>query len=219
MSICIIDYNVGNIGSVSNAFQAIGIRADVTNDSVFIAKANGIILPGVGAFEAGMTNLHKLGLLEILYEKVVIKKTPILGICLGMQLFAQQGEENGLHNGLGFIPGVVKKIPTEAQVKIPHIGWNEIKFASKESVLLKNLELRSCFYFVHSFYLDTDSLLISSYTDYGIPLTASVERNNIFGVQFHPEKSQQAGLLLLKNFVNYVYEYSEAQTHSMSVMG
>lgn len=220
MKICIIDYGVGNIRSVSSALQVLGIEAIITSDPALVAKANGIILPGVGAFKAGMQNLQDLNLLEVLREKVLVEKTPFLGICLGMQLLAEKSEENGLYKGLGFIPGVVKRIPVEADVKIPHIGWNEVRFSFRKTSLWENLEPRSSFYFVHSFYLDTDLVLISSYTDYGIPLTASIERENIFGVQFHPEKSQQAGLLLLKNFLDYVYtyEYSQTQAYSMSIV-
>jgi imidazole glycerol-phosphate synthase subunit HisH len=194
----ILNYGMGNLRSVANALSFLGIDFFIISKKEEIGRARKLILPGVGAFGAGMKNLADFGFLPVLQEEVMAKKKPILGICLGMQLFAEKGFEDGVHEGLGWIQGEVRKI--EAQdLKVPHVGWNEAK-PRMDSPLFEDIAPHSDFYFVHSFYLDCPSQFVSSTCEYGIEFPASVEWANIFGTQFHPEKSQDAGLALLRNF-------------------
>lgn len=204
--IVIIDYGAGNLRSVYNAFEVIGQSPLVTNNPLDLNKASAIVLPGVGAFGDGMASLRRLNLIEHLNEEVIVKKKPYLGICLGLQFLAQKSTEIGQHRGLGWINGTVELIkPKSREFHIPHIGWNDL-IINKPSPLFTEIE-NPIFYFVHSYHLqpDTDFLdVVSSTVWHGVLVTASVQYDNIFGVQFHPEKSQESGLKLLENFVKFI---------------
>jgi glutamine amidotransferase len=204
--ITIIDYGAGNLKSVVNAFNASGSRPVITQNPNDLYKASAIILPGVGAFGDGMAKLQALGMIPALNEVVLERKVPFLGICLGLQFLAEKSFEMGEFPGLGWIKGSVVKInPNGVRLRIPHMGWNDIKI-SQETPLFENLEA-PIFYFVHSYYLLTstkDSRYLTSTTFYGAELTASLQKGNIFAVQFHPEKSQQNGLTVLKNFLKLI---------------
>jgi glutamine amidotransferase len=203
--IVIIDYGMGNTGSIVNMLRVAGAKSTVSSNPAEIEKADKLILPGVGAFDRAMTNLKELDIIPLLNEKVTRQKTPILGICLGVQLLANNSEEGKLP-GLGWIDAEVKRFrftAEQAYMKIPHMGWNLIN-AKKESMLLKDMETRSRFYFVHSYHVvckNSEDVLTDTF--YGYHFTSSVQRGNILGVQFHPEKSHKFGLKLLKNFVEY----------------
>lgn len=194
--IAIIDYGMGNLRSVQKAVESLGYEAVITSDFNVIEAAAGIILPGVGAFPDAMDNLREKGLVEILLKAAENKK-PILGICLGMQLLFDEGEEFRLCKGLGLIKGRIQKI--EAKVKIPHMGWNDLKIL-KDTPILKGVENGSYVYFVHSYYAKVEDDSLDAITDYGMDITAVVSKDNVFGLQFHPEKSGDVGMLMLKNF-------------------
>lgn len=200
--IAIIDYGLGNLGSIYNLIKKIGCDVEVTNDLGNIYKADKLILPGVGNFDAGIRNIREMGLEEILSQKVLIEKCPILGICLGMQLFMENSEE-GNQKGLGWIDGDVIKFNFEKQsnYKIPHMGWNTVA-VKKKTLLENNFEQEMRFYFVHSYYakpIKEENIMLT--TQYGIEFASGVCKDNIFGVQFHPEKSHRFGKQLLENFV------------------
>jgi glutamine amidotransferase len=200
--ITIIDYKTGNLGSIQNILKKIGEDSVITSDKEVIARASKIILPGVGAFDTGMRNLAELNLKDILNEKVLAEKTPILGICLGMQLLSK-GSQEGLLPGLGWIDAETVRFnfSDTLEYKIPHMGWNFIQ-QQKESSLFTDMYPDARFYFVHSYYFEAhDNSDILSSTNYEIEFTSSVEKGNIIGVQFHPEKSHKFGMRLLKNFV------------------
>ena len=200
MNISIIDYGMGNINSVANSLKRINCNVKITSDIGDIKSADGLILPGVGAFGKAIENLKKLKLFDVLKELVLNEKKPILGICLGMQLFADVSYERGKFDGLGFIPGSINKIIVDKyKLLLPHVGWNSVKI-KKNKPLYYDIEDQSSFYFVHSFYFDCDSKFKSGNAKYGKLITASIQKDNIFGVQFHPEKSQTNGLILLNNF-------------------
>ena len=202
--IVIIDYGVGNTHSVSNAIKSLGYnRLRISDKEEEINNADVLILPGVGAFEACITNLIQRNLVPILNDQVIIKKKPILGICVGMQLLASYSEENGEHQGLGWIDGRVKKLQLPEQFAVPHVGWNDL-IIKKGSEIFKNNSANSNFYFDHSYFFDCDEKYISGYCNYGIKVTAAVQNENIFGVQFHPEKSQISGLKLFRGFFNSI---------------
>lgn len=201
--ITIIDYQMGNIRSVAKAFKKLGASFVISNAPEDIKKSTHLVLPGVGAFGDGMANLKKFKLVELLKEEVLKKKKPFLGICIGMQLLASKGEEHGQHNGLGWIKGTVRRFAIdEKRYKIPHIGWNDITVKIANS-LFSNIKTGSDFYFVHSFHLvPEDQRIVAATCDYGETFAAAISKDNIFGVQFHPEKSQQAGIQIIKNFIN-----------------
>jgi glutamine amidotransferase len=200
--IVIVDYGMGNLGSIKNMFSEVGIESVVTSSAEKIEKAEKLILPGVGAFDEGMTKLKKLGLIPVLNDLVFKKKIPILGICLGMQLMSQKSEEGKLP-GLGWVKAETIKFDfgeNKKNLKIPHMGWNTVTFAKKNPL---NADLpRNCqFYFVHSYHVvckDKKDVLFK--TNYGFPFTSAFSHQNVFGVQFHPEKSHKFGMQLLKNF-------------------
>ncbi len=197
--IAIIDYGVGNLASVQNAFRKVGYPSLITNRPEQILGADKVILPGVGAFPDGMTSLRKRGLLNVLYE-VVEKEIPLLGICLGMQMLFSTSEEEGVHQGLDLIPGKVRRFELSGAYKVPHMGWNQVRPAV-HSKLFRGVPVDSYVYFVHSFYTEPQDYQVSSAsTDYGIDFTCAIEKGNIFGVQFHPEKSSMVGLTVLRNF-------------------
>jgi glutamine amidotransferase len=202
--ITIIDYKTGNLGSIQNILKRIGEESVITSDEDQIADAKKLILPGVGAFDTGMRNLKELDLIGILNEKVLVEKIPVLGICLGMQLLSN-GSEEGLIAGLGWLNAetVRFRFINSQEYKTPHMGWNFVQ-QSKESNLFKSMFPDARFYFDHSFYFkanDPSDILTS--TEYEIEFTSAVEKGNIMGVQFHPEKSHKFGMLLLKNFIDY----------------
>lgn len=201
--IAIIDYGMGNLGSVLNMFKKIGAQAIITSDPDKIYKANKILLPGVGAFDTAMHKINSSELLPLLNEKALISKIPILGICLGMQLLTNSSEE-GILPGLGWIEGqtLAFKGKIEKQYKIPHMGWNLVNFQQKHK-FLEEFDGEIRFYFVHSYYVkvdyDQNSLMK---TNYGITFDSAIVKDNIFGAQFHPEKSHKFGMQLFKNFVS-----------------
>lgn len=199
----IIDCGMGNIYSVYNSFEFIGQEVHVCTDPREVANWERIVLPGVGAFDDCMRCLRERGFIEVLNKAVFIDKKPILGICLGMQVMARKGFEGGEHEGLGWFNAEVIRIPDESELRIPHIGWNEVHYRA-ESALFSHLPGKPDFYFVHSYYMkcnDPDD--VEATFDYGGNYTASVKKKNIFAVQFHPEKSQDYGLQVLKNFVTW----------------
>jgi imidazole glycerol-phosphate synthase subunit HisH len=195
----IVDYGMGNLASIGNMLKKAGHASLISSSPEDIGKATRLILPGVGAFDNGMQHLAQYGLLEPLHRKVIEERTPLLGICLGMQLLAQSSEEGKLP-GLGWIEGEVVRF-RQAGLKVPHMGWNEAGFR-KESPLAEAMPEDSRFYFVHSYYFRPrhNSDILAS-THYGSEFTSMVQRHNITGVQFHPEKSHKFGMQLLKNFV------------------
>ncbi|MBQ3134637.1 MAG: imidazole glycerol phosphate synthase subunit HisH [Oscillospiraceae bacterium] len=198
--IAIVDYGVGNLFSLVSSLRAIGQQAEVTSDPAVIAAADRVILPGVGAFGDAVEKLDASGLRDVVLDCAAAGK-PLMGICLGMQMLFEKSFEFGEHAGLGLLKGEV--VPMEGRLptglKIPHIGWNALRF-EKESPLFKYIREGDCVYFVHSFYAEgcADSLIAD--TEYGRPITAAVQRGNVFGCQFHPEKSGTVGLNILKAF-------------------
>ena len=202
MYIAIIDYGMGNIKSVENSFSNSGARVEVTSDPEVIRRSAAVILPGVGAYRDAYNNLEKMGLIKPIYEN--IRKKPFLGICLGMQLLFEYSTEGGKNRGLGIFKGFVDRIPPG--VKIPHMGWNQLEI-KKESKLLKDIKPGENFYFVHSYHIvPEDKSIISSTTDYGVSLIAGIEEDNIFGFQFHPEKSSTSGQKLIRSFISLTEE-------------
>lgn len=195
--IAIIDYNVGNLHNLKNAMDYLGVPCAIVTSAEEIAAADRILLPGVGAFHPAMEHLRKAGLEKVVRDRVRAG-VPFLGVCVGMQLLFDEGEEDGLHPGLGFIPGRVVRF--SGKLKVPQIGWNQVAL-QRTDPLLEGIPDGSYFYFVHSYYArlarKQDALGI---TDYGEPFPAVVRHGNVWGAQFHPEKSQDAGLRLLKNF-------------------
>ena len=200
--IAILDYGLGNLGSISNMFKVIGEKSKITSDVEIIRNADGIILPGVGAFDAGMNKLNETGLTEIIKDEANRGKH-ILGICLGMQLLGNSSEE-GNTSGLSLIPFECKKFKFEDNsLKIPHMGWDIVDF-KKQHPILDGLTEQQRYYFVHSYYAvceNQDNVLMTC--DYGIEFACSVVKDNVIGVQFHPEKSHDFGLALLTNFVRF----------------
>ena len=197
--IAIIDYDAGNIKSVEKALKTLGQEVIVTRDADIILKADKVILPGVGAFGDAMGKLHDYGLVDVIY-KVVEKNTPFLGICLGLQLMFESSEETPGIEGLGILKGKIVKIPENGDLKIPHMGWNSLHFQN-EGRLFANFPQDSYVYFVHSYYLQAeDETIVKATTDYSTCIHASVEKDNVFACQFHPEKSSDVGLTILKNF-------------------
>jgi imidazole glycerol-phosphate synthase subunit HisH len=197
----IVDYAVSNLTSVRQAFRHLGAEAEVTRDPGRLGGFTHLVLPGVGSFATGMANLQSAGLVEPIRDWAA-EGRPLIGLCLGMQLLSEEGEEFGPTAGLGLIPGrVVRMKPADRSLRLPHVGWNEVERRG-ESRLLAGLGEAPAFYFVHSFcYADPDADYVTGCCEYGGPQVAVIERENICGAQFHPEKSQKAGLSLLANFV------------------
>lgn len=198
--IAIIDYDIGNIAAVSNMLIRLGVTCKVTADPADVEKAEKIILPGNGSFDACMRNLRASGLIPALEDKVLRQKTPLLGICVGAQMLGTESEE-GTEHGLGWLDMRVHRFPDLPGVKVPHMGWNTVHQNTQNNPLIKNMDKETRFYFVHSYYMKPanpgDILLTSTY---GIDFAAGVCRDNIFGVQFHPEKSHRFGKQLLATF-------------------
>ncbi|OGH12425.1 MAG: imidazole glycerol phosphate synthase, glutamine amidotransferase subunit [Candidatus Levybacteria bacterium RIFCSPHIGHO2_01_FULL_36_15] len=205
----VVDYGMGNLKSVVNAFKFLGESAKISNKRKDIEKADAIIIPGVGAFGEAMNNLQKLDLVKILNKKVLKDKVPMLGICLGMQLIAQDSEEGGFNKGFGWIDGHVRKIKVYNNTRLPHVGWNDISILKKKP-LFNNISKDCNFYFVHSYYVDCDESIVSAETKYDVKITAAIQKENMFATQFHPEKSQENGLRVLKGFINFVQNYKYA---------
>lgn len=197
--ITIVDYGMGNLGSVANMLRRIGADCEVTGDPDRIAGASRILLPGVGAFDAAMERINAAGIRPVLEDKALCQRVPVLGICLGMQLLTR-GSEEGVLPGLGWIHGDTRRLPTSAELKVPHMGWN-VATHTRPSPLTAGLEGEVRFYFVHSYCVRTDEPDDTVLrTNYGIEFAAAVQRDNIMGAQFHPEKSHRFGMQLLKNF-------------------
>ncbi len=198
--IAMIDYDAGNIKSVEKALHKLGAEVVITKDADVILHADKVILPGVGSFGDAMGNLKKYGLDEVIH-KVVDKGTPFLGICLGLQLLFERSDETPGVEGLGILKGQILRIPDGENLKIPHMGWNSLHLQN-EGKLFQGFEGEPYVYFVHSYYLKAeDEEIVKATTEYGVHIHASVEKGNIFACQFHPEKSSDVGLQILKNFV------------------
>lgn len=201
--IAIIDYDAGNIKSVQKAMEFLGQEAIVTRDPGEIMRADGVILPGVGAFGSAMERLKQYGLVSVI-NQVVQQEKPFLGICLGLQLMFESSEETPGAEGLKLLPGKIVRIPDGDGLKIPHIGWNSLK-VSPDSRLLKKLPEQPYVYFVHSYYLQAEQEKdVAAVTEYGVRIHAAVERGNLFACQFHPEKSGETGLQILRNFIEII---------------
>lgn len=203
MRVGIVNYGMGNLGSVASALSWLGVGSFTSENPVELAEADALILPGVGAFAQAMKNLTQAGLDSFLTCQVLDEGKPFLGICLGMQLLAEDSVEFGFTQGLGWIKGHIVPIPSSAEFQVPHVGWNQIRITG-ESRLLDRIGDDAHFYFDHSFhYACTDSEAVVAVCDYGEPRVAMLEKGNIFASQFHPEKSQRNGLKLLRNFLNF----------------
>ena len=201
--IAIVDYGVGNLFSLSSSVKSLGAEVRVTRDAADLRAADHILLPGVGAFADAMAKLEATGLVPVLREET--QKKPLLGICLGMQLLFDESYEYGAHRGLGLIPGAVCPLADDLRdpaLKVPHIGWNALHFPTDKPrhKLLETVQDNECVYFVHSFYATDCTDAVIATTEYGAELTAAVARGNVMGCQFHPEKSGDVGLAILKTF-------------------
>ena len=198
----IVDYGLGNLVSVAGAVKKLGYTPKITSDVSTLRSADKLILPGVGAFGDGIKNLQDRGLIEPLTKMVMEKNKPILGICLGSQLMANESEEYGQHTGLGWINAkVVKLEPGDIILRLPHVGWNELE-QIKNNILFENIPNKSLFYYVHTFCIEVgDEDIIIGICEYGKKFVSAIQIDNIFATQFHPEKSQTHGLMLLKNFL------------------
>ena len=196
--IALVDYDLGNLRSVEKALETVGADVRLTSDPDLILAADKVVLPGVGAFGDGMANLRRRGLDEVVLE-VVARGTPLLGICVGMQVLFQEGLEHGRHRGLGLLPGVVRQFES-ADLKVPQTGWNQI-LPTRETLLLRGLEPGDYAYFNHGFYCEASPADTLAQTEYGLRYASVVGRERLYGVQFHPEKSQRVGLTILRNFV------------------
>jgi len=208
--IIVIDYGMGNLKSIQRGLEKVGATVKLSSDPEVVSKADRLVLPGVGAFEAGMHGLKKYGLVDAIY-RFVGTGNPLLGICLGMQMFLDKSEEYGDHQGLGLIHGIVKKIPKSDQEdfkrKIPHIGWAALHYSTNEKwqdSCLEEVKDGESFYFVHSYMVvpDKKEHILAECKDESLTVTAAVKKDNITGLQFHPEKSGEIGLKVLKSFVN-----------------
>lgn len=202
MTVAIIDYGSGNLRSVAKAFERVGAKVQVTSDIKDVAAATHIVLPGVGAFADCMHGLKALsGMLDTLEKEVRQKKKPFLGICVGMQMLFERGYEHGVHAGLGWLEGEV--VPLVSKLKVPHMGWNDLRI-NGDHKLLSGIKTGAHVYFVHSYHAACKhSADVLATVEYGQTITAVVGRGNIMGTQFHPEKSQETGLTLLKNFLSF----------------
>jgi glutamine amidotransferase len=197
--IAIIDYGMGNLRSVQKGLERVGYAAEVTRDPARIESAAGVVLPGVGAFGACMDNLRAYGLIDTV-RRVITRGAPFLGICLGMQLLFDESEEFGRVPGLGIFPGRVVRFPEMPALKVPHMGWNQIR-KQGEPPHLRGIDNGAFVYFVHSYYVvPTDPSLTATTTEYGVEFTSAIARDNVFAAQYHPEKSQTVGLKILENF-------------------
>jgi glutamine amidotransferase len=216
----VIDYDMGNLKSMSNALKALDLPHEVSGDPAVVERAHAIILPGVGAFGDGMRALERRGLVDVLQKKVVREGVPYLGVCLGMQFLASKSFEHGEHAGLNWIAGSVNRIaPVDSALKVPHMGWNELDVIRAGSPLMREIRSQTAVYFLHSYHFvpegDARDCVVAT-TGYGGDLVAAVQYQHIFGVQFHPEKSQGAGLAILKNFADHVTGHAKETTDSLA---
>ena len=196
--IAVVDYGVGNLFSLVSSLRFIGVRAEVTADERVLRKADGIILPGVGAFADAREKLRTSGLEPVVREEVA-KSKPFLGICLGMQMLFERSCEYGVHEGLGFIPGEVVPLRLPEGMKVPHMGWNSLQIL-RECPLLAHVSNGEYVYYVHSYYATGCGAYTAAVSEYGVPVTGVVARGNVYGTQFHPEKSGDTGLMILRAF-------------------
>jgi glutamine amidotransferase len=203
--ITVVDYGMGNLRSVRNALDLLGADVHITDQPQDILQAERLILPGVGAFGRAMENLRERGLIDPLNEKVLNQKTPVLAICLGMQLLAEKSYEHGEYEGLGWIPGSVHLFDND--LPVPHVGWNEIMVQGEPPLFQGLASVNREFYFVHSYHVETNANIAAT-AGYGSEFVAAVHKDNIFGTQFHPEKSQQNGLTVLRNFIQWEPVYA-----------
>lgn len=202
--IAVVDYGMGNLGSVKMAFKKLGVNISSYNDIDQLECADAYILPGVGAFPQAITNLKKYGIYDFLNEQILEKKKPILGICLGMQLMADQSFEQGNTKGFGWVSGAVTPIKPSSNLHVPHVGWNNLHIKNQD-IIFKNIDNDSHFFYDQSFRFEVkNENLILGFCDYGGKIVSVIRQSNIFGTQFHPEKSQRNGLKMLRNFINYV---------------
>ena len=207
MNVTIVDYQSGNISSVINSFKQVAkdkVKLEVTSDLNKIKSSDKLILPGQGSFKSCVDSLNSIsGLIEELKDFAIINKKPLLGICVGLQMFADVGYEESETKGLGWVPGKVTKIDNQnGNYKLPHIGWNEIEIV-RDSKIFKNIKNNSHMYFVHSYeFVPEDKSVISATTNYSSKIVCSIEKDNLFGTQFHPEKSDKTGLKIIENFIN-----------------
>lgn len=200
MKIAIIDYGMGNLKSVSKAFEKLGAQTMITDDYHILLEADGVVLPGVGAIKEAMERLQTKGLDQAI-QTYIRKGKPFLGICLGMQLLFERSCENGSYRGLDILPGEIVKL--DVNLKIPHVGWNRLEI-TKDSSLFMGVPEDCYVYFVHSYYLETEADIVTAYVEYEKRIAVAVQRDNVFGLQFHPEKSGEVGLQILENFVEEV---------------
>ena len=205
--IVIVDYQMGNVGSVANMLCKLGAQCAISSDKDVIAGAEKLVLPGVGAFDTGVEHLRELDLLDVLNDKVIARRTPVLGICLGMQLLTKRSEEGGLP-GLGWIDGETVRFQFDAalrHLKIPHMGWNSVQPLHQGLAIFVGIPEHAYFYFAHSYYVEPQNQEgVAAVTEYGSPYCSVIVTDQVWGTQFHPEKSGTAGLQLLRNFVKWV---------------
>jgi len=200
----VIDYGMGNLHSVTNAIGRLGYRAEVTSDPDRLRAADVVVLPGVGAFGEAMANLARGGMLDVLDELIRKRRKPLLGICLGMQLLARNSDEEGFFDGLGWLDTEVRRLaPNHPSLRVPHVGWNSVR-PGPAGDLFSGLPQESSFYFDHSYRMTCNPEIVAATTDYGGALVAAVQRDNIFAVQFHPEKSHVSGLKLLRRYFDEI---------------
>ena len=203
IKIAITDYGMGNIRSVHNAFVRLGCDVVTSDNPAELAEADAIVLPGVGAFGEAVNHLQQRELVDPLVRLATEDRKPFLGICLGMQLLADASHERGYFEGLGLIPGEIKRLDVPSYLRLPHVGWNSVQLRAT-ATLFEDIVADSSFYFVHGYHFACDNRYVAATTYYGGDVVAAVERGNVFGVQFHPERSQSKGLALLANFVSFV---------------
>ena len=207
-TVAIVDYGMGNLRSAQKGLEKVGVRAVVSSDPEFVASADGVVLPGVGAFRDCMGNLRAAGLVKPVLDAIDAEK-PFLGICIGMQLLLTVSEEFGTHDGLDAVPGRVVRFPVDKKLKVPHMGWNRVHQAGR-SPLFEGVPEGAFFYFVHSYYaVPEDDSAVEGWTDYGIRFCSAISRGNLFATQFHPEKSHKYGLKVLENFGRIVADHKE----------
>ena len=205
IKVLVVDYGMGNVKSIQNALVRLGCAVMTSDRAEDIMSADAIILPGVGAFGEAMANINARNIALSLSKAVKDNRIPLLGICLGMQLLADESEEHGSNKGLSLIPGKVHRIKVKQDLRLPHIGWNSIKLC-QSTPLFKGIKDGDSFYFVHSYHFVGESRYVIATTDHGDDIVAAVQHDNVFGVQFHPERSQNKGFILLNNFVSFVQE-------------
>lgn len=200
--IALLDYGMGNLHSAAKALEHVGARVDITNDPKIVAQADKIVFPGVGAMRDCIQGMQESGIDQVVRDAFLNK--PVLAICVGMQALLERSEENGGSDALGIFKGTVKEFPKSAQLKVPHMGWNQVHQIDPAHPIWHNIEQDSRFYFVHSFYVEPqDSGIVAATCDYGFPFCTAINKENLFATQFHPEKSHTVGLQLLKNFVEW----------------